>query len=118
MCAQPNVRALSPDVDALHEQPDDARLFRREEFIPQWIKPLQSGANFDLTQVADLLSRLPPSHNDNFRRAEERANLIDHGCFDLTSGKATDRGNVGAAFNDRLAHVVAVELVAAPGVRR
>src|SRR5215212_3467211 len=54
---EPDVGAGRPDLDALHEQPHDARLLGREQLVPQRVEPLQRLPDLGLGQVRRLRPR-------------------------------------------------------------
>ena len=60
----------------------------------------------------------PPRCDDDLRRAQQGAKLVDDRALDLGGRNPADRAVVLVPFDDRLVDVVAVELLALAGVGR
>ncbi|SDB38867.1 hypothetical protein SAMN02927895_01479 [Belnapia rosea] len=82
---QPNVSAIRPDNDPLHQRPYDPRLLSREQLAPKRVQPLQRIPNLHLGQVRCFGPRRQPCTNDYFRLPKQRPNLINHRRLDLGS---------------------------------
>jgi hypothetical protein len=112
---QLDLDAVGGDVDPPDQKPDDARLLRREKFVPGRLESDQYPSHLGLGQFRQLLPRLSPCPDDDFRRPQRESDPInDHG-LDLR-GRDPSRRHVGPCkLQDRLAHVnVAIAAAAAP----
>ena len=122
--AGPNHRALGPDphlqhllpnVDLLHQELDDARLFGGEQLVPDRGEVGKQDGDLALGDLVLALPLRRPGTRDEFRRGQQLLHLVGHGAFDIGGRHAGDRAAV-VAVRDRLAgHVVAVD-PAPPGV--
>src|SRR5215211_4303372 len=57
---EPDVGAGRPDLDAIHEQPHNPRLLRREQLIPERLEPGERVARLRVAQVRRLGPRRQP----------------------------------------------------------
>jgi hypothetical protein len=90
----------------------------RNNSSPERIEPFEGFTDLGLGQAIDLPTRRAPCRDNNFRRPQKCTNLIDHSRVDLPGGKPGERLVSAYAPDQRLAHIVAVELVATARVCR
>ena len=78
-----DVEPVGADVDPLDQQLDDARLLGGEQLVPERIEPLQRLADVVFGQAFDLRPSGPPRGDDDLRRPQHAAQLVDDGGLDL-----------------------------------
>lgn len=110
--AEPNVEPVRADVYAFDEELDNARLFSREEFVPERVYLEERLTDLRLGEARLTALRGPPRARDDLWLAEHRPELVDDGGLDLTGRYTADRASPGAMLQHRLADVIAVEPVA------
>ncbi|MBF0178056.1 MAG: hypothetical protein HQL63_14600 [Magnetococcales bacterium] len=85
-------------------------LFRREQFIPNRVEPLQGFRYVPFLNFRTGFLACPPRFDHHLRRTQHHAHLLDHHRFDLPGGDAANETGVIAALGRRLAQVVSVTL--------
>jgi hypothetical protein len=108
-----NGQAVGLDLYPLDQELDNARLFGREQLVPDRVEFGERAADLLLGDTGVLATRcLPGAHND-LRRADEHSDAIDNGSLDLGGGNPADRAGLRSSFDHTGRDVIAIEPAAA-----